>query len=51
MQTKLMRLVAHSVGILAGSWKSRPDTRVMSYLKIIPQGVISRDVRVETERA
>lgn len=51
MQTKLMGLMAHSVGILAGSWKSRPDTRVMSYLKNIPQGAISRDVRVEIERA
>jgi hypothetical protein len=46
-----MRLVAHSVDILSVSWKSRPDARVMSYLKIIPQGVISRDVRVEAERA
>lgn len=36
VQTKLMRLVAHSVDILSGSWKSRPDTRVMSYLDIIP---------------
>lgn len=51
MQTKLMRLVAHSVDILTGSWKSRPDKRVMSYLKIIPPGVISRDVRVEAEHA